>query len=159
MADAANLEERASDNNLYSNNVGFFLQDFFIASSSGAPTSASVGTIGKPASVDTIGKLQISANRVDLGDNVVVSAMLFANGRAAVGLDAIFYDGDPRQGGRAIGAQRIPYIADNARYKVETLYHSRNCGVHDLFLVVNRGRPNEVVRRAPPLNVACSRSQ
>jgi hypothetical protein len=109
--------------------------------------------------VDTIGELEISANRVDLGDNVVASAMLFGNGRAASGLDAIFYDGDPRQGGRAIAVQRIPYITDNARYKVETVYHSRNCGVHELFLVVNRGRPNEVVRRAPPLNVACSGSQ
>jgi hypothetical protein len=118
-----------------------------------------VNTIGKLASVDTTGELEISANQVDLGGNVVVSAILSANGRAASGLDAIFYDGDPRQGGRPIAVKRIPYIADNARYKVEALYHSDSCGVHELFLVVNRGRPNEVVRRAPPLNIACSRSQ
>ncbi len=160
LADAAKLEEVAPDGNSYSNDVGFFPQDFYIASPGAAPASpiASVNTVGN-LSVNTIGNPDISANRVDLGGNVVVSAMLSASGGAASGVNAIFYDGDPSHGGRPVAVKRIPHIADHGRYKVETLYHGKSCGVHELFLVVNRGRPNEVVRQAPPLNVACRTSQ
>jgi hypothetical protein len=70
-----------------------------------------------------------------------------------------FYDGDPRQGGRLFATERIPYIAANARHSVQTTYQSNTCGVHQLFAVVNEGKPSEVVRRAQPVRVACTATQ
>jgi hypothetical protein len=67
-----------------------------------------------------------------------------------------FYDSDPDKGGQLFAVKRVPYIAANARYLVQTIYRSNTCGVHQLFAVINRGKPSEVVRRAHPVRVACN---
>jgi hypothetical protein len=87
--------------------------------------------------------------------NVLISASLLARGGEASSITANFYDGDPRLGGRLFEMQRIPHFAQNEPYQLQTLYQSNTCGVHELFVVVNVGRSSEVVRRAPPLRVAC----
>ena len=51
--------------------------------------------------------------------------------------------------------EKIPYIGQGDPYRIETLYRTNSCGVHQLFAVVNAGKPSEVVRRAPPVRVSC----
>ena len=67
-----------------------------------------------------------------------------------------FYDGDPQKGGQLFDVERVPYIAADAQYLVQTTYKSNACGVHQLFAVVNKGKPTQVVRRAHPAQVNCS---
>ncbi|MBV9038337.1 MAG: DVUA0089 family protein [Acidobacteriaceae bacterium] len=152
FADAAKLEEKASDGNYYSNNVGFYPQIFYIAGkllgSAPGPTNATVN----------IGKLDVSVKRVTPSDNVVLSATLSASGGAAQGVTVNFYDGDPQEGGQIFATQRIPRIGEDVHYQVATRFRSGTCGVHELFAVVNKGKPSEVVRRAPPVRVDCSPS-
>lgn len=134
----------------YSNNIGLYKQVFYIA---GLSLGAEPGPT--TASLD-IGKIDVSANQVTPRDTVVLSATLSASGAAASGVSVNFYDGDPNSGGRLFAVERIPHIAVDAQHLVQTTYRSNTCGVHQLFAVVNRGRPSEVVRRAQPVRVACN---
>ncbi|HXE12393.1 MAG TPA: hypothetical protein VN633_09755, partial [Bryobacteraceae bacterium] len=150
FADAAKLEECQSDGNCYSNNVGLYKQAFYIA------PSLSLGAApGSPTTTVRIGKVDVSADRVNRGANVVLSATLTASGAAASGVSVNFYDANPNKGGRLFDVERIPYIEANSPYLVQANYRSNACGVHHLFVVINRGRSNEAVRRAHPVQVDC----
>jgi len=107
------------------------------------------------ASLD-IGKLDVSANPITPRDTAVLSATLSARGTAASRVSVNFYDGDPQQGGRLFAVERVPYIAVGARHLVQTSYRTNTCGMHQLFAVINKDKPSEVVRRAQPVRVACS---
>jgi hypothetical protein len=121
------------------------------------PAPAQPATAPEPtnALVD-ISKLDVSSNQITPGDTAVLSATVSASGAAASGVSVNFYDGDPDKGGQLFAVKRVPYIAANARYLVQTIYRSNTCGVHQLFAVINRGKPSEVVRRAHPVRVACN---
>lgn len=158
FADVAAFEEcqppdQDGKTNCHSNNLGLYPQIFYIASESlgAAP--------GSPKATLNLGKLQISANRVTPRDNVVLTTTVLATDNAALGVSVNFYDGDPAEGGRLIAVQRIPHIAEDDPYQVQALFRSNTCGVHQLFAVVNRGRLNEVIRRAHPVRVACNATQ
>ncbi|MGH9697257.1 MAG: hypothetical protein ACRD5Z_24145, partial [Bryobacteraceae bacterium] len=71
----------------------------------------------------------------------------------------VFYDGDPHEGGRRFGVERIPYIAADTSYDVATTYRTNTCATHQLFVVLNEGRAGEIVRRAPPVRVDCKELQ
>ena len=165
-------------NSCYSNNVGLFKQPLYIASagqsaSNGQSASAVQSSFaaaklysanssrfgGGPGagtpSVD-IGKLELSDSRVTLRDKVRVSATVSAEGADARTMSVNFYDGDPKEGGRLYEMVRIPHIPEGGRYKVVASYRPITCGRHELFAVMNQGKPNEVVRRAPTLRVACN---
>lgn len=148
LADVA--EECQSDGNCYSNNLGLYHQIFYIA-----PPGLGA-TPGPPpeASVD-IDKVELSARRITPRETVVVSATLSASGAAASGISANFYDGDPREGGKLFDLEQIPHLAESDPYLVQTFYRTNTCGEHQLFVVVNAGNPHEVIRRAPPMRVAC----
>jgi hypothetical protein len=103
-----------------------------------------------------IGKLDVAANRITLRDTVVLSATLSASGAPASDVSVNFYDGGPDQGGRLFAVERIPYIAADAQHLVQTTYRTDTCGVHQLFAVVDRSKPSEVVRRAQPVRIACA---
>ena len=49
----------------------------------------------------------------------------------------------------------IPRIAQGTPYSIAKSYRPTTCGVHELFAVVNKGKPSEIVRRAEPVRVAC----
>lgn len=153
LADAANLEQIQSDGNSYSNNVGFYNQNFHIFAPQGFGAPAPLPPPPPSATVD-IGKLGTSIHRVTSGDNVVLSGAVSASG-AALGINIYFYDGDPKKDGRVFASERIPYIAADTPHQVQAVYRSNTCGMHQLFAVVNRGRPSEVVRRAQPVQVDC----
>jgi hypothetical protein len=133
----------------YSNNIGLYKQVFYINGPSlgGAPGSAT-GTL-------EMGKVNVSASKVTQRDTVVLSARLTAKGAAASGVSVNFYDGDPDNGGRLFAVERIPHVAAEGEYLVQTTYQPNSCGVHQPFAVINRGRSSEVVRRAQPVRVAC----
>lgn len=151
--DVAKLECQADGNTCYSNNIGIYPQPFYLA-------GVSLGaTPGSPSASVDVGKVELSTNPVAPGENVIVSATLSASDAAASGVSADVYDGDPNEGGRVIGAKRIPYLGQNDSYKVQTRYQTSACGTHELFVVANRNQPNEVVRRAEPLRVECSGSR
>jgi hypothetical protein len=145
----AQFEECQIDNKCYSNNIGLYKQVFYIA-----PNSLGATPGPTTASLD-IGKVDVSANQVTPRDTVVLSAMLSANGAAASGVSVNFYDGDPNSSGRLFAVERIPHIAADAEHLVQTTYRTNACGVHQLFAVINRGRPSEVMRRAHPVRVDC----
>jgi hypothetical protein len=71
---------------------------------------------------------------------------------------AVFYDGDPQNGGTAFGLERSPYIAQNDTYQVLATYKPHTCGTHQLFIVVGQGTTGEIVRRAPPVRIDCTLS-
>jgi hypothetical protein len=153
IADVA--EECQPDKNCYSNNLGFYNQVFHLQgpSLSGAP-----GPVTANAAVD-IGKVDASAYEFTLKDNVVLSATLTAGAGDASGITTNIYDGDPASGGRLINVVQIPYIAHDSSCKIRMQYRTNTCGVHQIFVAVNKGKPSEVIRRAHPLRVACSASR
>lgn len=142
-------ETEPVDGNSYSNNVGLYKQVFYIAPNSlGAapPTSGSLD----------IGKVQLSSYPTQPNGNTVLSATIYSRGAAASGVSVNFYDGNPSEGGRLFDVERIPHIDANGEQLVETTYQSSSCGLHQLFAVVNRGTPSEVVRSVEPLRIPCS---
>jgi hypothetical protein len=88
---------------------------------------------------------------------VDASAKLMAENNSASGVTALFYDGDPHEGGVVFGLERIPYIAENGTYQVEAPYTASACGKHDLFVVVHEGTPDEVLSRIGKIKVDCAR--
>jgi hypothetical protein len=148
VADVA--EECQPDGNCYSNNVGFYKQAFFIA----GPTLLTTPGPAQPTSLD-VSKVDLSANPITLKDNVTITASLLATGGPASSVSANVYDGDPNQGGQLVAVERLPYIDQNSEHLVQVPFRTNKCGVHQIFVVVNRGKPTEVDRRAAPLRVTC----
>ncbi len=134
----------------YSNNLGLYKQVFYIAPalSLGGPSGGTNGTVD-------IGKIDVSADKVAPGKVAVLSATLSASGGSASGISVNFYDGDPNDGGQLFAVERVPHIAADTPYLVQTTYQSSSCGVHQLFAVINKGKPSQVVRRAHPVRVDC----
>ncbi len=136
----------------YSNNVGFYNSEFFVFPKQSVLNASPRN--GEPASVD-IGKVQLSASRALAGQTIDVSAELSATNNSASGVTAVFYDGDPDAGGTIFGLERSPYIGENDTYQVMAPYYARSCGTHELFVVVNKDTPSEIVRRSSPVIVDC----
>jgi hypothetical protein len=148
-------EECQSDGNCYGNNVGFYKQAFYIFSKStglGAPPPSAQGPLD-------IGKIDVSARRITPRDTISVSATLSSGGTPVSAISAAFYDGDPGDGGVRFGVERVPYLSADASYDVAATYRTNSCGTHELFVVLNQGKPNEIVRRAPPVRVDCVKAK
>ncbi len=144
----------------YSNNLGFYNSEFYVfpreSSGAGTPPNSEASSVGgEPAAID-IGKIQLSTARALPGQTIDVSAELSAENNSASGVTAIFYDGDPHAGGTAFGLERSPFIAESGTYQVKAPYYVRACGVHELFIVVHKDTPEEILRRAPPVRIDCA---
>jgi hypothetical protein len=148
---ATDFEECQPNGQCYSNNLGMYKQVFYVASNSLGALPPATGTLD-------IGKVRLSEHPAKPGTNSVLSATIFARGAAAEGVGVNFYDGDPSEGGRLFAVERIPHIDANSEYLVETTYESSTCGVHQLFAVVNRGKPSQVIRRVQSLRTPCNSS-
>ena len=103
-----------------------------------------------------IGKLSVSVIQVSPEENVELSVTLTARGEAFSDVSVNFYDGDPQSGGRLFATESIPHLAADSQRIVQTTYRTNTCGVHQLFAVVNGGKPTEKVRRAQPVRVDCN---
>ena len=100
--------------------------------------------------------MEVPARQINPSANLPISATLSASAGSATGVSAEFYDGNPQQGGRLFDVEQVS-CPQNDTYRVETLYRTNTCGVHDLFVVLNAGQ-HRVMRRAPPVSVACPTS-
>ena len=145
------LSEWIANEEPYSNNVGLFYQEISVLQ----PPAPGALVRGRPPEAPlAIGKIDISANRANFGDSVLLTATLVPSD-ATSGVTVNFYDGDPQKDGRMFREVRIPYMAANAPHRVRTTFRPRDCGTRQLFAVVNRGKASEIVRSAPPVRVAC----
>ena len=134
----------------YSNNVGFYKSVFHVM----APGD-SVGAAPTLSPEFNIGKVQLSGRRTTPGQALYISAEVSTGVKPLYGTTAFFYDGDPNAGGQAFDAERAGYIRPNSIYQMKVPYRSDSCGVHELFVVLNKNSPNELVRRAPPVTIDC----
>jgi hypothetical protein len=150
----------------YSNNLGFYKVAFPILAPSSpspsgflraSPSSSPVPVNSSPVPVN-IGKIGLSATRVTLNQPITVSAPLSVPSSSAQGFTAQFYDGDPQNGGGLFDIERIAYLEANQGREATVIYRPSSCGTHELFVLVNKGLPNEVVRRASPVRVECTQS-
>jgi hypothetical protein len=151
FADAAALEEIASDGHSYSNNVGFSKLAFYLF----PPPSTSASTAAAPASSKRdqppvrLGKVAVSAQQVARNERVLVSTMPHtADQPLRGGLSVVFYDGDPAAGRPAFDVEREVHLRANETYAVHVPFRSSVCGKHDLVVVAGRGTAFEQTRRA-----------
>jgi hypothetical protein len=135
----------------YSNNVGFFPQPFFVA----APTPPGVISPSPGPAELNVGKLDVALDGKGVGASAFVSALLTTEEKVGSGVLASFYEGDPRSGGVAFSHNHIPYVAADTPFLTKATYHVRSCGVHQLFLAIGEGTPNEIIRRAAPIRIDC----
>ncbi|MBV9268017.1 MAG: hypothetical protein JO061_17750, partial [Acidobacteriaceae bacterium] len=89
----------------YSNNVGFYNSEFYVFPNH--PDLETAALKGEPGSMN-IGKIELSARRILVGQDVDVSAMLSAESNSVMGVTSLFYDGDPHSGGTVFGLDRAP---------------------------------------------------
>jgi hypothetical protein len=117
----------------YSNNVGLYNQPVFVCPSQcGAPPGASVGDGDGP----TVDALEIAPKRVQQFEPATVTATLAASSEVGHdGVLAIFYDGDPAQGGEAFDANLVPHIRPGDVYATQVDFRPRTCGPHQIFVV------------------------
>jgi hypothetical protein len=139
----------------YSNNVGLYKVAFPIlpASGSGLQGSPSNG----PVSVN-IGKIGFSATQVVLNQPIEVYAPVSTDESSNEGVTTQFYEGDPYADGKMFDVERLAHLDAGKTYEETVIYRAPSCGTHHIFVVVNKGLPNEVVRQAEPVRVSCTQS-
>ena len=71
-------------------------------------------------------------------EKVTVTATLATAERSLNGVQVVFYDGDPQQGGEAFDAELIPHIRANDTYVTQVKFHPRTCGQHTVFVVAGQ---------------------
>jgi hypothetical protein len=138
----------------YSNNVGFYNSAFYVFPEQSV--AEATNSDGEPAIIH-VDNTRPREKRVFQGHMLDISAEITAENNSASGVTALFYDGDPHEGGVVFGLERIPYIAENGTYQVEAPYNAGACGKHDLFVVVREGTPDEVLSRVGKIKVDCAR--
>ncbi|MBV8708873.1 MAG: VCBS repeat-containing protein, partial [Acidobacteriaceae bacterium] len=144
----------------YSNNVGLYKVAFPILPASGSASgllSAVPNSSSSPVAFH-VGKVGFSMTPVVLHQPVEVYVPVSAQSSDALGVTAQFYEGDPKNGGELLDTERLAYLNADQTYEVRIVYRAHTCGTHELFVVVNKNLPNEVVRRAQPVRVDCSGS-
>jgi hypothetical protein len=137
---------------VFSNNVGFYNSAFYVFPAESVSQAAIRDSA--PATIH-IAETRLSGKRVFRGQPVDVAAQLTAENNSASGVTALFYDGDPHDGGVVFGLESVPYIVENGRYQVEAPYNAGACGKHELFVVVHEGTPDEVLRSVGKIKVDC----
>ena len=144
---AAALEECQADG-CYSNNLGIYHLPYYI-------DAAGLGQPGppRPPGAYSLGKINLSTTRPVIGQDVNVSVSFSPGGLQ--GALFSFYDGDPNRNGRAFATESLPNITKGSQPLIRTTYRANQCGVHQLFAVLNQGKPTEIVRRAEPIRVSC----
>ena len=137
----------------YSNNVGIYKVAFPVLPSSGSGLQAPPSN--GPVAVN-IGKIGFSATPVAVNQPVEVYAPVSTDENTDQGVTTQFYEGDPKAGGEMFDVERLAYLDGGKTYEETVIYRARSCGTHELFVVVNKGLPNEVVRRAEPVRIPCT---
>ncbi len=136
----------------YSNNLGFWKQSFYVA-----PQNSNVGASpGVAPGKLNIGKIQLSADRVSVGQPITVSALLSAANQGIANTAAFFWNEDPKSPDAVAFALEVPsYIQADGTHQVSATYRPKTCGTHQVFITVRNGAADEVIRRSSPIRVAC----
>jgi hypothetical protein len=109
-----------------------------------------------PTGSINVGKVDVSATKpLGLGGNVSLSVTLTARRAQVSNIEVAFYDGDPQNNGELFAEERIASLAVESPRMVQAAFQTNTCGVHQLFVVVNKGMPTEERRRAQPVRVDC----
>jgi hypothetical protein len=139
FADAAALEEIASDGHSYSNNVGFYKLAFYLFPPP-STTAAASAMSGRHKPAIRMGKVEVSAQQVARNERVLVSTTLQTGDQPIRGgLTVLFYDGDPAAGLPAFDVERMVHLRADDTYDVRVPFRSSVCGKHDLVVVAGRG--------------------
>jgi hypothetical protein len=102
-----------------------------------------------------VGKIELSAMKVSSGGTITISSRLSTTRTVLRGVSASFYDGDPSKGGRVFAVDRVARLETGHNYPISATYLAKSCGTHQLFIVVSQRNSDEIIRRAPPLEVSC----
>jgi hypothetical protein len=65
------------------------------------------------------------------GQTIQVSVPLSVRHGRALGVTAVFYDGDPHDGGKPSDAERASYIGPRDPYEAKVSYRANSCGRHE----------------------------
>jgi hypothetical protein len=133
----------------YSNNVGFYNSVFHVF-----PKESISEPPPGPTTIN-LGKIDLSARTTVPGQSVEVSVLLSTEDTNARAVTAVFYDGDPEASGKVFGVERAPAVWAEHAYLAKALFRPQSCGVHKLFVVIDKDTPGEMLRRAAPLRVSC----
>lgn len=138
----------------YSNNVGFYKMPFFIF----APSSAGVerATAEYESGDVRLGQIKVSEHKPERGQKIEVSALLRTRAKAVSSVNVVFYDGDPTKGGKAFDVERIAHIRARDVYQVGVPFRSNECGDHQIFVTVGKGKPYEVTDSSRIVKVKCT---
>jgi hypothetical protein len=116
----------------YSNNLGFYNQTFHVASAPGAePFNANAAQEGR---VLTIDQVAVPSEKVLLHQPVTIRASHRSDASHFDSVHALFYDGDPEQGGVLFDHEIIPRIRANDRFVASVPYRPTTCGTHQIFV-------------------------
>ena len=113
----------------HSNNVGLYgyVQPYFYVASAASLGAAPEGRVAI-ASVTADGPAL-------LDQKVRVTARLRAVGGPRDAVPVVFYDGDPRAGGRPFHVQQIPHVRADEPYLVRAFLRPQTCGSHAVVVV------------------------
>lgn len=136
----------------YSNNVGFYKSVFHVFAAS---TSVEPVSLYEPGDM-RLGQVKVSERRIKQGQATEVSVLLRTRAKSASGVQVVFYDGDPAQGGRAFDVERIAHIRARDRHEIKVPFRSNACGDHQIFVTVGRGKPYEVTDASRTVRVQCN---
>lgn len=151
FADAAALEEE------HGNNVGFYNQVFHVFS----PASATAVRATVPATRPSLQITEAGSSdaTVAAGERAIVGArVVVGENDLKGGLSVVFYDGDPKAGGRAIGMHSVPHLSKGRSYEFVLPFRSRECGAHRIHAVTAPGTRFEHSVVAETVTVDCERT-
>ncbi len=167
----------------YSNNLGFYKWLFYVqprknagaadgvsqtamlAQATFSSATTSTNQAGNRPSSETLPEMQLtnlqvsSGQTAELDQEVDVSASLRAGSGPIPGATVIFYDGNPKGGGRIFDMEHVPYVQANDTLGVEVPFRTETCGPHDLYAVTYQGTEYEKVSEPFVLDVNCATGQ
>jgi hypothetical protein len=119
----------------HSNNVGFYNQPVFVAPAGSAQAQSPAPVHGNMR----IPRAHVAPRLVAPGEKAVVAATLRSRRDAVRGVQVVFYDGDPQQGGKVFDVDFVPHLRANDTYVVRVPFRPTACGRHDIFVVADAG--------------------
>ena len=140
----------------YSNNVGFYKSAFYVF-----PKSGESSTLAKRAATPfKMTPPRLSSYRVDRGERIIVDTSIITGDDAMKGgVTVLFYDDDPRKGGKVFDTEHISHLRARDSYRVSVPFRSDQCGQNKVFVVAGKGTAFETSGRSSPVIVDCGRGR
>lgn len=138
----------------YGNNIGLFHQVFHIFSPQ-SPTAAA-STFEIAAHITQVG---VERNRMTLSQpNVIAAKVATGSSDLKSGFALVFYDGNPRNGGKRIGTEWLPFLRARRFYDFRVAFRPRTLGSHEVFIVAGEGTKHEHIVKTNPIQVVANQT-